>query len=135
VPTNPSGQFPILLQRDRDIGIAATTGVSTASIIAYSGFSVSTVIPKNALTVSGALSVTNSGATGPVTLSISIFDGAQGIGTQTAVVTGQSGSSGGAAPFNRSKIVTAQDIFISTTTSGSGGGSPTFAVTISGYSI
>lgn len=135
VPTNASGQFPILTQRGRDVGVAEVTAVSTSSVFAFSGFSIASAIPKNAITVSGILSVTNASATGSTTLSLSIYDGAQGIGTQQCVMTGQTGTTGGAAPFGRSKIITAQNIFLRTTSAGAGGGTPTYIVTITGYSF
>jgi hypothetical protein len=135
LPTNASAQFPAITQSERKIGVLAQTAVSTGSTFAYSGFNVSTVIPENAKSISGVISVTNSGASGPVTLSIALYEGAQGVGSQTETATGQMGTTGGSCAYRDSKIFSQQTAFLGTSVSGSGGGTPSFVLIISGYEV
>lgn len=136
VPTTAAALMAQFTQRDRSIGIVNASAYSATSIVAFSGFSTGNVFPKNATTISGFLGINNAAAVGTVTLAISLSEPAvQFIGYKQLLMTAQAGTTGASTPFDRLKITSAQTIYLSTSTSGAGGGTPTFSVTVSGYEI
>ncbi|OOG15490.1 hypothetical protein BMS17_03935 [Pseudomonas sp. C9] len=128
VPTNASSQFKICSVRGRKIGIQLAQAYTVTGSVSNQVVTPITVIPANAIEAFGELQV---GSTGASALTLAVFSDTANINQQIlsiSVGTGQSVASN----FSGLMITTKQQ-FVAT--SSSTGGSPTFTVYFSGYSI
>jgi len=128
LPTNGSGQFKVIYQNDRSIGIVPVqvfSGVSGGLVL--SPVPLSSAVPLNAVRASGGM--TNS-STAVSNCGITINSTTTSIGSQNVSGTV---SAGGALNGNYSiDIATPQTLYVSTSNTA---GSPTFTASIVGYSI
>jgi hypothetical protein len=131
VPTASSTLAPFF-QRGRSVSIISIAILSTGAIFPFSGFAVS-VIPVNCKSISGVMSLQNAGASGNTTIGIALFEGVVSMGSKSISFTGTPGTTGASAPFEKLKIFNPNTFYAGTTTSGSGGGTPNFTVTLNGY--
>ena len=111
-PTNSSGQFVIGSLQDRRVNIVLTvafTGAATATNT-YQTLSLSSIVPPNAVTVSGVFGSPVSGSYSPA---IAIASNTSGVGEQLFVVNANGFSSDGfytGAPFDNLIMTTAQQM-------------------------
>ena len=111
-PTNSSGQFVIGSLQDRRVNIVLTvafTGAATATNT-YQTLSLSSIVPPNAVTVSGVFGSPVSGSYSPA---IAIASNTSGVGEQLFVVNANGLSSDGfymGAPFDNLIMTTAQQM-------------------------
>ncbi|WP_322095142.1 hypothetical protein [Paraburkholderia bannensis] len=111
VPTNSSGQFAKVSQKDRKVVIAQTVAASTTSQVAsYTAVSIAGLVPPNAKEVSGYLFISSTGATNPV-INVAAdstgFDGQQIAG---GYVAGSSPSTSG-SHFDNIGLLTQQTLY------------------------
>jgi len=131
-PTNSSGEFSPAEQADRDILFTLINVVATADVIsAFQEFSIGAAVPKNAKKISGTLGAETTAS--PAFVTTEIASTVSGYGAQ--FVNSTIPSAGLTTPFSGLRIVTPQAIFLLTSDTGSGAGTPQFIVNISGYSI
>jgi len=117
-PTNSSSQFVQGLQRDRLVNLQRATAVSSSSQVpSFTSVSISSIVPKNALSVGGWLSCTGASANN---LTCNVASDATGLGyQQLAVSNGSANSYSYVTPFKELLIETAQTIYwLATVTAG-----------------
>ncbi|WP_310727008.1 hypothetical protein, partial [Burkholderia multivorans] len=109
-PTNASSQFAIGYQLDRRITITSTIAVSTTTQIAsFTLVNAATIIPNNAKTVSGNLSIVT---TNGLNAQVNIAANASGLGAQQLAAAASSGGTNSAnCPFLNMPIITAQSFY------------------------
>ncbi|ARL91031.1 hypothetical protein [Burkholderia pseudomallei] len=129
-PTNGTGQLVVGYQADRRIQIISTAILSTSTTQAsVTALSISSVVPPNARTISGTMSVSSTSST-PNT-SLSFFANSAQVGLQG--INNSVGAAGGSSSnFIRLPLVVAQTTYYTATSSA---GAPTFNATITGYEI
>ncbi|WP_449102123.1 hypothetical protein [Pseudomonas extremaustralis] len=128
VATNGSGQLKACFVRDRKVCIALTLAVSTSIVTSGVATGISTIIPPNAIEVSGELSVASNAASAA---GISVAPDSTFIGQQNLTYSVAAGSTL-TANFAGVQIVTPQSIYYSTV---NGAGSPLFIIYIGSYLI
>ncbi|MBR8221315.1 hypothetical protein [Burkholderia ambifaria] len=131
-PTNGSSQFKIGTQRDRAI-VFPTANILTTSTTngSYTSLSLSSVVPLNAKSVVGEMSV-SSNTSGSNNLNIIIAADANG-SSRFPLVVGLTSASG----YNQTvgislMLATAQTLYYTTA---NGAGTPSFSISIGGYAI
>ncbi|MCO8609741.1 hypothetical protein KGP95_13605 [Burkholderia multivorans] len=109
-PTNSSSQFAIGYQLDRRITITSTIAVSTTTQIAsLTLVNAATIIPKNAKTASGNLSIVTANG---LNAQVNIAANASGLGAQQLAAGASSGGTNSAnCPFLSMPIITAQSFY------------------------
>lgn len=128
LPTNSSGQFPILTQFNRHVDIGLTTVLSNSTVVSViTALSISAVVPPNAISVDGNMT-SQSSAGGNAQISLYADSVGTGVKQNFANITGANGV---AEPFTALHLGTAQNLYY--TTGYAGSGTPTFVVTIAGY--
>lgn len=131
-PTNGSGQFKIGSQRDRSIIFPPINVLTTSATNAsYTPLSLSSAVPSNAKSIVGEMSV-SSNTTGSNNLNIIIASDVNG-SSRFPLVVGLTSASG----YNQTvgislMLTTAQTLYYSTA---NGAGTPSFAISIGGFSI
>jgi hypothetical protein len=128
VPTDGSGNIKPLYQRDRDISIASAVAFTTSTTQASpTSFSISGLVPPNGVRASGNISISSTVASN---MSTSIYPTTGSLGGQSIAAAVSAGfSSACNANWN---IATPQTLYY---TAASSAGTPTFTLTIGGYSI
>lgn len=131
-PTNSSGQFAVGLQRDRHIAIGVINALTTTTQQpSYTSLSLSSVVPKNAISVDGVYTIAISGS-GSSQLAMAVSGASIGLGQQTFVanVTWASGQ-GYAGSFRAMTILSAQTMYYSATLSAGTAGN--IQISVTGY--
>ncbi|WP_245641412.1 hypothetical protein [Paraburkholderia bannensis] len=127
-PTNASSQLIVGVQRDRAISIVGSYAVqSTSPPATFTSLSLSSIVPKNAVTVSGQLQIKS---TSTSTMAISIASDVNGSGQQNLSGYGASAGSSIIDNFADVLVASAQTLYYSAQNSS---GTPTASVYINGY--
>lgn len=113
-PTNASGQFLAgLYQKDRDIFFPYTNAVSTSSQIpSLTSVSISAIVPKNARTIKGWVSISASGASNGA---VNVAANTAFTGLQQIAVSPTSGGGVFAGNYADVPLITAQTMYWSAT--------------------
>lgn len=123
-PTNSSGQLVIGLQTDRSVAIVFQLVLnSSVQQSSATALSISGVVPKNARSISGSMSV-NSTSSG--TLSINISGSISRVGEEGLTIV----SSGGSSPYSKVAIGASQTLYYLATVTA---GTPIFQIYVSAY--
>lgn len=128
VPTNASSQFKVCIVKNRKVGIVLTQAVTVSGSVVDQVVTPTSVIPANAIEVFGELQISSTALS---TMSLTIWP-------DTSRCTQQGlGDTVGAGQF---KLINFGSLSLTTAqqfvyTSNSTGGTPTFTVYFSGYSI
>lgn len=126
--TNGSSQLKIFSQRDRTISIVASLGLSTSTIQAsLTSFSISTVVPPNALRVGGYMQNANTAVS---VMTLNLAEDASGVGQIGANASVAAGA--GVSIGYTIDLITQQVLYYQ---SASSAGTPTFSINISSYGI
>ncbi|MCO1384484.1 hypothetical protein [Burkholderia multivorans] len=108
-PTNSSGQFVVGCQVDRYVNIPNAIAVNTTGpVSSYTLVGASSIIPKNAKSISGELNIASTNATG---VSVSIAPVNASVGAQQLACSTNSSSSNANCPFNDIPVVTPQSFY------------------------
>ncbi|KVL18716.1 phage tail protein [Burkholderia cepacia] len=130
-PTNPSGQFVVGLQLDREVGIGNNTVLSTSTAQAsLTSFSAAAALPPNARFCRGDYTISSSSAgagTNGVVCGSSIEVGRVAIGTTSPTASGSL-----TIPFPKIPIVTPQTLYYR---AGVSAGTLNFVVNVCAYSF
>ncbi len=133
-PTNSGGNFVVGFQTDRSISIPNVTALSSSTNqTAFTALSISTIVPKNAKTISGTLQ-SGTNFSGNFTASVTIAGNNLGVGYTLGGLGNMTSSSGGYSyqPFANVPLITPQTIYYQTNIAN---GTPSYGVYISGYTI
>jgi hypothetical protein len=130
-PTNGSGQLVQAYQRDRTVSIVVTQAFqTTATTSVLTPFNISSIVPPNALYVSGTTSLTSTAAS---FLNLDVAGDASGPGAISGKGQRNTGANqAGTGGFSGVPLITQQVIYYQATSSG---GAPTFQVNISDYTF
>lgn len=128
VPTNGTGQFKVVLVRDRSVGFSPLTAFSTAIAVNKSVVSIAAVVPLNAIEASGYTTISASTASNlGVLIASDVNDNCAQNSSLTMTSTQSLLSNWGGVILS-----TPQQIVVSTVLTA---GSPAFIISISGYKI
>ena len=132
VPTSAASLFVIFSQQGRAIDIAQTTAAYTATFYSnFTALSVSSIIPKNAKTVNGAMSASSSLANYDPYAAIASAANSNAIGAFQTNANVPNNNGNNQSNFSGVKITTSQTIYIGSTNGVAG----TFTWIINGYTI
>ncbi len=131
-PTDSTGKLKAGVQQDRKICSAATSVLSTASIVSNGTLSLSAAVPLNGRRASGNMNVSNSNSASQNT-SLYVSSDTNGTGAVQALYALTSSSGGGiAAPFADIIIATPQTLYYTSSATVAG---QLFVVSITGYTF
>lgn len=130
-PTNGSSLLIVGYQQDRQITLANTFALNSASTStggAITSLNLSTIVPKNAKTVIGSLTM---GSNASSNLQITVYANSAGIGTQGFVFLGSPANFYPSSGYTE-VLTTAQTLYYA---SNSTAGTPTFSISVAGYTF
>jgi hypothetical protein len=123
VATNGSGQFQPVLVQDRKVSFQYVSTLATSGGVTLTSYSLSAAIPLNAKSCAGHVSISVTGAgTTTASLASSATTTTNGMGCKFFAATGSGGTSSQQTPFPPMDLVTAQAIYYSLATTGTGAG-------------
>jgi hypothetical protein len=128
-PTNASKQFVVGFQIDRNIVISTSTVLSTSTVVSVpTSLSIASVVPPNARSISGQLSVT---VTGTANITLVVYSTSGGIGG-IGIFYATAATGGVSNPTSHLPLSVSQTLFYSMVGST---GTAVFQIGVSGYDI
>jgi hypothetical protein len=129
LPTNSSGQIPILQVRDREVYKIVTTVLSSTSTPSvFTALSISSAVPQNAKKISGTLSINN---TTTATVNMQVSGDINGVDRKTIAASNPSTGFSMSTPYDL-MLSAAQTMYWASSTNG---GTLTSTVEVTRYSI